>query len=98
MKKDKLNRKINFFSPETKPAYSNKYGYILLVEITEEGDWFECEDKMMIANWIDDKWWVYCDTYINPVIEQGKHEDELQPIYFQIFKEGFFKIKGWYPI
>lgn len=91
-------REIGFFPPDTHPEYANESDYILLLEITEEGEDSAGDEEMMIAQWIDNKWWVYADTYEPPEREKGQHNEYLQPVLFEMFEEGFFKLKGWSPI
>lgn len=94
----RVMREIMFFPPDTYPEYASESDYILLLEITEEGDSLAGIETMMIAQWIDNNWWTYADSYERPESTKGDDNEILQPAFFEIFEEFFFKLKGWSPL
>jgi hypothetical protein len=103
---DRFKREINFFPSYTHPKYANQSDYILLVKVKEKDaedfDEFDelCEgdEEMLIAQWIDNSWWVTTDSYEQGERKIGSHNEPLQPVLFEKFDDHYFEILGWFPL
>jgi len=93
-----FKRELVFYPPETTPEYANEYGYILLLEVNDSDSKFNGAEEMMTALWIDKEWWVIQQDYEIP--DKENYEDKwssqvFQPLLFEKFEEGYFKLIGW---
>ena len=96
-----FKRELVFYPPDTKPEYANEYGYILLLEVngSEPDNEFNGLEEMMTALWIDKEWWIIQEDYVLPEKESFEGEyfgaKVMQPLLFEKFEEGYFKLIGW---
>ena len=94
-----FKRELVFYPPDTTPQYANEYGYILLLEVNDSDSEFNGAEDMMTALWIDKEWWIIQEDYVLPEKESFEGEyfgaKVMQPLLFEKFEEGYFKLIGW---